>query len=129
MMYMGGENKMDGVILKQLREERRLTQDEMANYMHVTKRAYAGWERGERDVSTETLCRLADYFSVTTDYLLGRLPMNVKVKHEKLLALAEGQHEVSVTIPDGLSQSELESRLEQLVQRLVRQELHRQSEE
>ena len=120
---------MNGTILKQLREERRLTQDEMANYLHVTKRAYAAWERGERDVSTETLCQLADYFSVTTDYLLGRVPMNVEVKYEKPPALAEGQHEVSVTIPDGLSQSELESRLEQLVQRLVRQELHRQSEE
>ena len=37
---------MDGRILKQLRESRRITQDEMANALHVTKRAYAGWERG-----------------------------------------------------------------------------------
>ena len=46
---------MDGRILKQLREARRITQDEMANALHVAKRAYAGWERGERDVSTDTL--------------------------------------------------------------------------
>ena len=50
---------MDGRILKQLREARRITQDEMANALHVTKRAYAGWERGERDVSTDTLCQPA----------------------------------------------------------------------
>ena len=46
---------MDGRILKQLREARRITQDEMANALHVAKRVYAGWERGERDVSTDTL--------------------------------------------------------------------------
>lgn len=120
---------MFGENLKRLRKEHKLSQEKMAAQLNIPCRTYGSWERGEREPDFQTLCRIADLFSISTDSLLGRVPMNVEVKYEKPPALAEGQHEVSVTIPDGLSQSELESRLEQLVQRLVRQELHRQSEE
>lgn len=115
--------------LKTAREQRGLTQEQLADMINVSRVTLARYEAGNHFPDEQRLIRLADCLDVSVDYLLGRVPMNVEVKYEKPPALAEGQHEVSVTIPDGLSQSELESRLEQLVQRLVRQELRRQSEE
>lgn len=58
--------------LKELREKKRLTKKQVANGVGITDRAYIAYEYGERDVSTETLAKLADFYGVTTDYLLGR---------------------------------------------------------
>ena len=120
---------MDGRILKQLREARRITQDEMANALHVTKRAYAGWERGERDVSTDTLCQIADFFNVSTDYILGRVPMNIEVIKETPPDLPEGMRDIHLVIPDNASPEQLDAKFEAAVRRIVRQELHQQDDE
>lgn len=74
---------MFGNMLKQPRMARKLMQDEMASALHVTKRAYASWERSEREPGFNTLYKLADYFSVSTDYLLGRALMNAEVKKKR----------------------------------------------
>ena len=103
---------MDGRILKQLREARRITQDEMANALHVTTRAYAGWDRGERDVSTATLCQIADFFNVSTDYILGRVPMNIEVKKETPPDLPEGMRDIQLVIPDNASPEQLDAKFE-----------------
>lgn len=58
--------------LKQLRESRKLTKKQVAERTGITERAYSTYEYGERDVSTATLSKLADFYGVTTDYLLGR---------------------------------------------------------
>lgn len=58
--------------LKQLREHRNLTKKQAAEGIGITERAYIAYEYGERDVSTELLSKLADFYGVTTDYLLGR---------------------------------------------------------
>ena len=58
--------------LKLLREKNNLTKKQVADAIGVTERAYITYEYGQRDVSTETLQRLADFYRVTTDYLLGR---------------------------------------------------------
>lgn len=60
--------------LKKLREARKLTKKQVAESVGLTDRAYIAYEYGERDVSTETLTKLADFYGVTTDYLLGREP-------------------------------------------------------
>ena len=61
-------------VLKKLREKKGLTKKQVANGVGITDRAYIAYEYGERDVSTETLSKLADFYGVTTDYLLGREP-------------------------------------------------------
>lgn len=61
-----------GELLKGLRKERRVYQREMGELLKVTLRHYQRLERGEINVTAATLCRLADYFGVTTDYLPGR---------------------------------------------------------
>lgn len=58
--------------LKSLREKRNLTKSQVADGIGVNTRAYIAYEYGERDVSTDVLCRLADFYGVSTDYLLGR---------------------------------------------------------
>lgn len=58
--------------LKLLREQKGLTKKQVADAIGVTERAYITYEYGQRDVSTETLQKLADFYHVTTDYLLGR---------------------------------------------------------
>lgn len=63
---------MLATILKQLREQQKLTKKQVAVSIGITERAYIAYEYGERDVSTLTLSKLADFYGVTTDYLLGR---------------------------------------------------------
>lgn len=58
--------------LKLLRENKKLTKKQVADAINVTERAYITYEYGQRDISTETLQKLADFYGVTTDYLLGR---------------------------------------------------------
>lgn len=58
--------------LQILRKSKRLTQDELASRLGVNRGTYANYERGHRQPDFETLVKIADYFDVTTDYLLGR---------------------------------------------------------
>lgn len=58
--------------LKQLRQEQKKTQTEMAEYLGLKIRAYQYYESGGHYPEVPNLIKIADYFGVTTDYLLGR---------------------------------------------------------
>lgn len=58
--------------LKELRKEKGNTQAEMATILDCTLNHYQKIEYGQINVPATTLMALADYFDVTTDYLLGR---------------------------------------------------------
>lgn len=58
--------------LKPLRKEKSKMQKEMAEYLGVTERHYQKIEYGKINISATMLMVLADYFHVTTDFLLGR---------------------------------------------------------
>ena len=64
--------KIFGERLRALRDERHLRQADMAEVLQITLVHYQRMEYGKVNVPSLTLCFLADYFSVTTDYLLGR---------------------------------------------------------
>ncbi|PAE66221.1 transcriptional regulator [Bacillus subtilis] len=53
-----------------LRKSKKLTQEEMASKIGVHRGTYANYERGHRQPDYETLVKIADFFEVTTDYLL-----------------------------------------------------------
>ena len=55
-----------------LRKSKRVTQKEMAALLGCTEQHYQRIEYGKINLPTTTLIFLADYFGVTTDYLLGR---------------------------------------------------------
>ena len=58
--------------LKNLRKEMKKTQDEIANILNLSTAAYGRYEIGNREPSLEVLCKLADYYHVSLDYLVGR---------------------------------------------------------
>lgn len=58
--------------LKKLRKEKGATQAQVADYLGLKLRAYQYYESGEHRPEYEKLMALADFFEVTTDYLLGR---------------------------------------------------------
>ena len=64
--------KRFGERLRELRKERELRQREMAEILEITEVHYRRVEAGKVNIPTLTLCALADYFGVTTEYLLGR---------------------------------------------------------
>ena len=57
--------------LRDLREDADLTQRELAEYLNCTQVSYSHYELGKRDIPTDVLIRLADFYGTSTDYLLG----------------------------------------------------------
>ncbi len=63
---------MIGSKLKELRNKHKYTISQLCELLDFNPNTYAKYERDERDVSTETLSRLASFYNVSTDYLLSR---------------------------------------------------------
>ena len=60
--------------LRELRTAKGVTQAHVADFLAITRVAYSLYESGKRQMNNDTLCRLAEYFHVSADYLLGRDP-------------------------------------------------------
>lgn len=58
--------------LKELREEKKLTQKEVADAIGGTQSNLAKWEKEKIQPAADMIVKLADFFGVTADYLLGR---------------------------------------------------------
>lgn len=58
--------------IKELRKNRNIRQDELAQIVDVGRTSVGKWENGNNYPTVEVLDKLATYFGVTTDYLLGR---------------------------------------------------------
>ena len=58
--------------IRNLREDRDLKQEDLANLLNCTQACYSHYESGKRDIPTEVLNKLADFYHVSVDYLLGR---------------------------------------------------------
>ncbi|WP_455581410.1 helix-turn-helix domain-containing protein [Dysosmobacter sp.] len=55
-----------------LREDHDFTQKSVAEYLRIHPNVYRRYEKGLRDFPLEAIIKLADYYQVSTDYLLGR---------------------------------------------------------
>lgn len=58
--------------IRDLREDRDLTQKQVAQLLGMSQTGYSKYETGENDIPTMVLIKLADFYETTTDYLLGR---------------------------------------------------------
>lgn len=58
--------------IRELREDHDLTQVQMGKILSCSQRVYSNYERGELDIPTEILIKLADFYEVSVDYLLNR---------------------------------------------------------
>ena len=66
----GGE-RMYFQRIRDLREDKDKTQQEIADFLHMQRSIYRRYELGEREIPVWALIRLAEYYGVSTDYLLG----------------------------------------------------------
>lgn len=57
--------------LKDLREDRDMSQQQVADYLGMKQPQYSRYERGLRDIPTDVLIRLAKLYNTSTDYILG----------------------------------------------------------
>lgn len=58
--------------IRDLREDRDLNQTTVAKMLGISQTGYSKYETGENDVPTDILIKLADFYDVSVDYLLGR---------------------------------------------------------
>lgn len=65
--------------IRDLREDNDLKQKEVADYLMCDQSLYSKYERGERPLPLEYAEKLADYYHVSVDYLLGRT--NIKTPY------------------------------------------------
>ena len=57
--------------IRSLREDRDITQKQVSEYLHCSQQVYSNYELGQRDIPTDILIRLSEYYGVSTDFLLG----------------------------------------------------------
>ena len=57
--------------IRDLREDRDLKQRQLAEFLNCSQQVYSNYELGQRDIPTDVLIRLADFYGVSVDYLLG----------------------------------------------------------
>lgn len=87
--------------LRELRTEKNTTQQQMADKMGVSRQVYANWENEINQPDLKMLIALADFFGVSTDYLLGRtddfgnavvFPPTLSKEESELLSLYRGMN-------------------------------------
>lgn len=80
--------KSIGKIIKQIREEKGLTQQQLAELINMHRSNYSKVESGERDLSIEAINKVAKYFGMTIDQLVnfdGHIPDEVTVGDKTLI--------------------------------------------
>lgn len=113
-------------LIKELREKAGLTQSKAAEVFDVPVRTYGSWERNERQPDFGTLIKIADYYDVTTDYLLGRTPIPVAIKKEAPPAQPpEGMKRVQLKMDLG-DDDTVSVALERKIVEIVKNELAKQ---
>ena len=71
-MREGAVSIMFAIRIKNLRQSKELTQVQLAEKLSVKKQSISNWENDNIMPSVDMLVRIADFFHVSTDYLLGR---------------------------------------------------------
>ena len=57
--------------IRDLREDKDMTQTQMAEILNCSQRVYSNYEKGERDIPADILIALAKFHNTSTDYILG----------------------------------------------------------
>ncbi len=66
--------------IRDLREDNDLTQKELGNILNCSQRVYSDYECGKVAISVEALIKLADYYNVSLDYIVGRTDSKIVIK-------------------------------------------------
>lgn len=102
-------------MLKSLRENKKLTRQQVANSIGITKRALETYEYGQSLPNIETIKKFADFYNVTTDYLLEREPKPDTLELIKNIASNSDiavPVELYMNLPDSARQSIIDCMIE-----------------
>ncbi|GAA6264041.1 XRE family transcriptional regulator [Ruminococcus sp. AF37-6AT] len=58
--------------IQDLRTDADLSQKQLSEILHISQRSYSHYETGSRNIPVEMLIRLANYYDISVDYLVGR---------------------------------------------------------
>ena len=58
--------------IKDLRTDADMSQKQLSEILHISQRSYSHYETGSRNIPVEMLIRLANYYDISVDYLVGR---------------------------------------------------------
>ena len=58
--------------IQDLRTEADMSQKQLSEILHISQRSYSHYETGSRNIPVEMLIRLANYYDISVDYLVGR---------------------------------------------------------
>ncbi len=76
---------MLGEKIRELRKVKKISQEEFAMAMGYSRPLIVNWEKGTRDPDTQALLKIADYFNVSIDYLMGREDYYGNYYHRELM--------------------------------------------
>lgn len=98
--------------LKILRKAKGLTQKEVADFIGISQNNYSYWENGKVKIDNGSLQKLADFFDVTVDYLLGRDEKSSPAQQESGgIVIPEKYKDVAVAFhggADNLTQADID---------------------
>ena len=104
------EKKERGAILKSLREEKNLRQADLADFLEISQQAYQRYENGTSEPNGDGFIKLADFYNVSTDYLLGRTPVRAMNTLPDGALSEEEVKDIDAAIVTGYTQLSLETR-------------------
>ena len=58
--------------IQDLRTDADMSQKQLSEILHISQRSYSQYETGSRNIPVEMLIRLANYYDISVDYLVGR---------------------------------------------------------
>ena len=88
--------------IKELRKEKNLSQSELGDLLVAKHQAVSKYERGQLDLSTETIARLCEIFACTSDYLLGLSSQRTAQISDADAALVDAYHAAPESVRAGI---------------------------
>lgn len=99
--------------IKELRYENSLTQEQLAEILGIAKNTLCQYEKNKANPSLEIVLKIADYFGVSVDYLLGREDdfgnITIRSEGEKLTPREEELMEILRSMPESLQDIALDT--------------------
>lgn len=93
---------MIGERIKELRKSKKMSQSELGKFIGVSQTTVTAWENGRAEPSSSYVAKLATFFNVSTDYLLGRNP-----KENDLKTADKNVQLIAAHIDDGTTPEEM----------------------
>lgn len=81
--------------IRDLREDLDLRQIDVSQATGIDQKTLSNYETGKTNPDSYALMKLADYFDVTIDYLVGRTPLNIKANTDVITKLTEIEKDIN----------------------------------